>query len=129
MVRQLMRSSLVHMVFGFLAMGGWALFANRGHGLEQAWVPALAQGTISALLTGVIKRALEAMDGRVPGPGAWVLPPLATATGVLVTLVAAHTLVRTPELVATIAFPWSLSTLYAFLYNGALVRARRGAAP
>jgi hypothetical protein len=128
LIQRLMRSSLVHMAFGFLAMGGWALFANRSHGLEQAWPAALVQGALSALLTGVIKRALEAMDGRIGGPAAWVVPPLVTATGVLTTLVIAHSLVGTPELLATIAVPWSLSTLYAFLYNAALVRARRGAA-
>ncbi|NBB14245.1 hypothetical protein GVN21_02615 [Caulobacter sp. SLTY] len=127
MIQRLMRSSLVHMAFGFLAMGGWALFANRAHGWEQAWAPALAQGTVSALLTGVIKRALEAMDGRVPGLGAFVVPPLVTASGVLATLFTVHSLIGTPELAATIAFPWSLSTLYAFIYNAALVRARRNA--
>ena len=29
---------------------------------------------------------------------------------------------------ATIAFPWSVSTLYAIIYNAGLVRARRSAA-
>lgn len=129
MIQRLMRSSLVHMAFGFLLMGGWALFANRGHGLDQAWLPAFVQGAISALLTGVIKRALEGMDGRIKGAAAFVLPPLVTASGVLATLLIAHTLVGTPELFATIAFPWSFSTLYAFVYNAALVRTRRGAAP
>ena len=33
MIQRLMKSSLVHMAFGFLLMGGWALFANRAHGL------------------------------------------------------------------------------------------------
>jgi hypothetical protein len=127
MIQRLMKSSLVHMAFGFLLMGGWALFANRAHGLEAAWLPALAQGVVSALLTGVIKRALEWMDGRVAGPLAFVLPPIATALGVMTTLVAVHSLIGTPELVATIAFPWSLSTLYAFIYNAALVRSRRAA--
>ncbi len=127
MIQRLMKSSLVHMAFGFLLMGGWALFANREHGLAAAWLPALAQGTLSALLTGVIKRALEWMDGRLTGPLAFVLPPIATALGVLTTLALVHRLIGTPEPVATIAFPWSLSTLYAFLYNAALVRSRNAA--
>ena len=129
MIQRLMKSSLVHMAFGFVLMGGWALFANRAHGLEAAWLPALAQGGVSALLTGVIKRALEWMDGRFGGPLAFLLPPVATASAVLATLVSVHSLIGTPELVATIAFPWSLSTLYAFIYNAALVRARRAEAP
>ena len=129
MIQRLMKSSLVHMAFGFLLMGGWALFANRAHGLEAAWLPALAQGVVSALLTGVIKRALEWMDGRVAGPPAFVLPPVVTASAVLASLFTIHSLIGTPELVATIAFPWSLSTLYAFIYNAALVRARRAPTP
>lgn len=127
MIQRLMKSSLVHMAFGFLAMGGWALFANRAHGLQAAWLPALAQGTVSALLTGVIKRALEWMDGRFASVLAFLLPPVATAGAVLATLVTVHSLIGTPELVATIAFPWSLSTLYAFIYNATLVKARRAA--
>lgn len=126
MIQRLMKSSLVHMAFGFLLMGGWALFANRHHGLA-AWPPAIAQGVISALLTGVIKRVLEGFAGRFTGPLAFVAPPLATALGVLATLVAVHSLIRTPELVTTIAFPWSLSTLYAIVYNAALVRSRNAA--
>lgn len=127
MIQRLMKSSLVHMAFGFLLMGGWALFANRAHGLQAAWLPALAQGVVSALLTGVIKRALEWMDGRFAGPLAFLLPPVVTASAVLATLFTIHSLIGTPELVATIAFPWSLSTLYAFIYNAALVRARKAA--
>ncbi len=124
MIQRLMTSSLVHMAFGFVAMGGWALFANRGHGLEAAWLPALVQGMISALLTGLIKRALERMACRLAAPLAYLLPPIATASVVLAILAGVHSLIGTPELVATIAFPWSLSTLYAFIYNAALVRAR-----
>lgn len=125
MIQRLMRSSLVHMAFGFLLMGGWALFANREHGLAAAWLPAVAQGTISALLTGVIKRALEWMDGRLTGILAYVLPPSSTAIAVLSVLFAVHSVIGTPELIATIAFPWSLSTLYAFIYNATLVKARK----
>lgn len=125
--RSIFRSSAFHMAFGFVLMGGWALFANRAHGIEEAWLPAVAQGTISALLTGVIKKAIEWMDGRIPGPLAYVLPPLVTASSILATLWTMHTLIGTPEVAATIAFPWSLSTLYAIVYNAGLVRARRAA--
>ncbi|HEX5776497.1 MAG TPA: hypothetical protein VFX95_07435 [Caulobacteraceae bacterium] len=125
--RSFFRSSAAHMAFGFLLMGGWALFANRAHGLEASWLPALAQGTISALLTGVIKKAIEWMDGRIGGPLAYVVPPLATAGSILATLFAMHSAIGTPEIAATIAFPWSISTLYAVIYNAGLVRARRAA--
>ena len=125
--RSLFRSSAAHMAFGFLLMGGWALFANRAHGLEESWLPALAQGVVSALLTGVIKKAIEWMDGRIGGPLAYIVPPLVTASSILATLFAMHSAIGTPEIAATIAFPWSLSTLYAVIYNAGLVRARRTA--
>ena len=125
--RSLFRSSAAHMAFGFLLMGGWALFANRAHGLEASWLPALAQGTVSALLTGVIKKAIEWMDGRIGGPLAYIVPPLVTASSILATLFAMHSAIGTPEIAATIAFPWSISTLYAVIYNAGLVRARRAA--
>ena len=125
--RSIFRSSAAHMAFGFLLMGGWALFANRAHGLEGSWLPALAQGVVSALLTGVIKKAIEWMDGRIGGPLAYVVPPLVTASSILAVLVTMHSLIGTPEVAATIAFPWSISTLYAIIYNAGIVRARRAA--
>jgi hypothetical protein len=103
-------------------MGGWALFANRGHGLAAAMAPALAQGVMSGLITLVLKRALEAMRGRFPGLAAYAVPPAITAAVILAVLVAVHRLVGTPEIAHTIAVPWSVSTLYAILYTAALVR-------
>lgn len=127
-MQRLMKSSLVHIAFGFLLMGGWALFANRAHGLEGAWLPALVQGILSGALTGILKKTLEALDGRLSGPLAWVIPPTVTAASILALLSLVHTLIGTPERVATIAFPWTVSTLYAVIYNAGLVRARRSAA-
>ena len=127
-MQRLMKSSLVHVAFGFLLMGGWALFANRAHGLGAAWLPALAQGTLSGALTGGLKKTLEWLDGKIGGAPAFVIPPALTAGSILVLLMGVHTLIGTPELAATIAFPWSVSTLYAFVYNAGLVRARRSAA-
>lgn len=127
-MERLLKSSLVHIAFGFLAMGGWALFANRAHGLAGAWLPALAQGAMSGALTGLLKKTLEALDGRLKGLAAWVAPPAITAGSILTLLVLVHTAIGTPEVIATIAVPWSVSTLYAIVYNAGLVRARRNAA-
>lgn len=124
-MERLTRSSLVHVAVGFLLMGGWALFANRAHGLAAAWPPALVQGTISGLLTGALKKTLEAMDGRLSGAAAWAVPPAITASAILALLTTAHRLAGTPEPAATIAVPWTVSTLYAVVYNAGLVRARR----
>jgi hypothetical protein len=107
-------------------MGGWTLFANLGHGL--AWIPALVQGTLSGLITLVLKRALEAMAGRFPGVAAYVAPPIITAGVILGLLVTIHRLIGTPEIARTIAVPWSVSTLYAVIYSAALAGGRAGPA-
>ncbi len=122
--RSLARSTALHVGFAVLAMGGWALFANSGHGLAAALPPALAQGTLSGLITLVLKRALEAMVARIEGPLARLAPPALTAAVILAVLVGIHRLIGTPEVLRTIAVPWSVSTLYAFIYSAALVRGR-----
>jgi hypothetical protein len=122
---KLARASAVHVGFAFLAMGGWALFANRSHG-AGALLPALAQGLLSGAITFGLKRALEALAARMTGWAAYVLPPLVTASAILAVLVGVHTLIGTPEIAATIAVPWSVSSLYAIVYTALLVRERRG---
>ena len=113
------------MAFAFLAMGGWALFANRAHG-AAALPPALAQGALSGAITFVLKRVLEALAARLTGWAAYIGPPLITASVILALLAGVHTLIRTPEIAATIAVPWSVSSLYAIIYTAVLVRERRG---
>lgn len=115
-------TTFAHVGFAFLAMGGWALLANSGHGLAAAALPAVSQGVLSGLITLVLKRALEAMSPRFSGALAYVLPPAITATAVLALLVTVHTLIGTPEIVRTIAVPWSVSTFYAVVYAATLAR-------
>ncbi len=124
---KLARASAVHVGVAFVAMGGWTLFANRAHG-SAAIAPALAQGTISGLITLVLKRVLEAFSARLSGALAYVLPPLATASVILALLIGVHRLIGTPEILATIAVPWSVSTGYAILYTVALRRTLHGRA-
>ena len=123
----LARASWVHVAFAFLAMGGWAFFANRNHGLDHAARAALLQGTISAALTFGIKRGLEALHGRLQGLAALLAPPILSCVSVFVLLVGAHTLAGTPEIWATIAVPFAVSSTYAFVYTGSLTAARRRA--
>jgi hypothetical protein len=127
-LQRLAGSTVAHVAVAALAMGGWALFANRAHGLAAATPPALAQGAMSGLITLGLKRALEAMAGRFPGALAYLVPPSLTAAAILLVLVAVHRLIGTPEIARTIAVPWSVSTLYAFTYTAALVRSA-GARP
>jgi hypothetical protein len=126
-LRDLAKSTPVHVGFAFIAMGGWTLWANAGHGLAAAWLPALVQGAISGAITLVLKRALEAMATRLSGPAAYALPPIVTATAILTVLIGVHKLIGTPEIARTIAVPWGVSTLYAVIYTSVLARGRTGA--
>ncbi len=119
-------STLAHVAFGFLAMGGWAFFANRHHPLDQALTAALVQGAISGALTLVLKKALEWMSSRMRGAAALIAPPIITAASILAILTTAHTAAGTPEIAATIAVPFTVSTSYAILYNLKLWRAAHG---
>jgi hypothetical protein len=120
----LARASAVHVAVAFVAMGGWTLFANRTHG-AAAIGPALVQGAVSALITLGLKRTLERLAARLSGWRALVLPPLLTASVILAVLIGVHRLIGTPEIAATIAVPWSVSTLYAIVYTAALAKGRR----
>lgn len=121
-LQSLGRSTLAHVSFAAVAMGGWALFANRSHGMAGAVRPAIAQGVMSGLITLALKQTLEALAGRFNGGLAYVVPPAITATTVLAVLVGVHALIGTPEIAATIAVPWTVSTLYAFGYTATLVK-------
>jgi len=126
---RLARASWAHVAFAFLAMGGWALFANRTHGMARAAPAALLQGILSAGLTFGIKRGLEALFGRLNGLAALAVPPMTSCVIVLALLVAAHTLAGTPEIWATIAVPYAVSSTYAFVYTASLFMVRRRGAP
>jgi hypothetical protein len=119
-------STAVHVAFAFLAMGGWAVFANRAHGLGPALLAGVVQGTISAVITLLMKRGLEALFARLSGVPAVVLPPLASCLIVLAVLVGLHTLAGTREIWATIAVPYAVSSSYAIIYTLRLARLRKG---
>ena len=57
------------------------------------------------------------MSARLRGLGGLIVPPLITATAIATILSTAHTLAGTPEILATIAVPFTISTSYAILYN------------
>jgi len=125
----LARASWVHVLFAFLAMGGWAAFANRGHPPAEALRAGLVQGLLSAGLTLGIKRGLEALHQRMRAPAAVLAPPVISCACVLALLVIAHRLAGTPEIWVTIAVPFSVSSAYAFIYTAGLeLRARRARA-
>ncbi|WP_449467800.1 hypothetical protein [Stenotrophomonas humi] len=110
------------MAVAFVAMGGWATFANSGHSMPQPLIAGVVQGTLSALITLFLKRMIEALSARLPGSiGGW-LPPLAALTASLTLLTSIHWLAGTPEIVRTIIVPLSVTGVYGTLYNIALRR-------
>ena len=122
-MKSLLRSTVVHVAFAFIAMGGWTLFANRGHGLQ--WASAATQGAASAVITLVLKRVLEGLGGKFPGLLAYIVPPLITAGAISLMLFFLHRAIGTPAILQTIAVPWCVSTLYAILYSADVERRRR----
>jgi len=117
-----LRSTLGHVAFAVAAMGGWAAFANRDHGTAAMAIAFAAQGVLSGLITLLIKRWLEWAHARLTGPAARVLPPLVSCLTVAGVLTGVHALLGTPEVLATIAVPWTVSTFYAFAYALSLER-------
>lgn len=122
------RSTWTHVLFGFLAMGAWAAFANREHGGLAMAYAFVVQGTLSGLLTLALKRWLEtafqSLMADWPMLPRRLTPPIISCVIIGTALFLAHRLAGTPEIIATIAVPWSVSTLYAFLYTATLAPLR-----
>lgn len=113
---KILRSTALHVGFAFVAMGAWAAFVNRDHGQGAAALAFLVQGGLSGLITLVMKRFLEDAAARTAPGYRRVVPPLITAGSILTLLTLAHMAAGTPELLATIALPWTVSTTYAFVH-------------
>lgn len=125
-LRSLAGKGVVHVAFAFLAMGGWAFFANRLHPMPRPLVAAGVQGTLSALLTLYLKTAIDTLSGRFHGRKRLLLPPLIACLGSSAILVAIHAAAGTPEILKTIALPLAVSTSYAALYNYSISRGEFG---
>ena len=121
-IRRLAGSGLGHMAIAFLAMGGWALFANRDHSLPRMLAAGVVQGMLSALITLFLKSTIERLARRFKGSAAlWVPPAIAIALSATL-LLTVHMLAGTPEVADTVALPLLVSTSYAALYNYSLYR-------
>ncbi|MDE1996049.1 MAG: hypothetical protein KGI75_26360, partial [Rhizobiaceae bacterium] len=116
-LRALAGSSIVHVLFAFLAMGGWAVFANRLHPMPRPLIAGAVQGTVSACLTLFLKSVIEALSRRFSGVTRFWAPPLIACLGSITLLVMLHTLAGTPEILKTITVPLLVSTSYAAIYN------------
>ncbi len=116
-VKALTGSSIVHVLFAFLAMGGWAVFANRMHPMPRPLVSGLVQGVLSGCLTLFLKSVVEALSRRFSGLVRLWAPPLIACLGSATILVVIHALSGTPEILKTIAVPLLVSSSYAAIYN------------
>ena len=124
-LQRLLHSAAAHVLFAFLAMGGWAAFANRSHTMPAPLYAGLVQGTISACLTLFLKSVIDWLSSRFSGSTRYWAPPLMACLGSASILVAIHAASGTPEIAKTIALPLLVSTAYATIYNCS-TSARRG---
>ena len=125
-IKTLAASSIVHVGFAFVVMGGWAVFANRAHGLPRAMVAGLVQGLLSAGLTLLLKTVIDRLAVSFSGPSRLWAPPLIACLGSTAVLLIFHHLAGTPEIVPTIAVPLLVSTSYAAVYNYSIFARTRG---
>ena len=124
LVARLGRSSAVHVAFAFVAMGSWALFANRAYPLPRMLLAGLVQGALSGCLTLFLKRVVEKLSAIFAGSLRLVAPPVIALLGSATLLVTFHILSGTPEILKTIAVPLLVSTSYAALYNYSISNGR-----
>ncbi|MGV2099784.1 hypothetical protein [Rhizobium sp. 21-4511-3d] len=124
LVARLGRSSAVHVAFAFVAMGSWALFANRAYPLPRMLLAGLVQGALSGCLTLFLKRVVERLSAIFSGPLRLVAPPVIALLGSATLLVTFHMVSGTPEILKTIAVPLLVSTSYAALYNYSISKGR-----
>lgn len=117
-------SGFVHVAFAFLAMGGWAIFANRAHAMPRPIMAGLVQGAMSALLTLCLKTTIDALSRRFSGVGSLWAPPAIACAGSTALLVAVHAISGTPEILRTIAVPVAVSATYSAIYSYSIFRRR-----
>ncbi len=112
-----LKSTSLHVAFAFVAMGGWAIFANSTHPMPKPLLAGLVQGSISAALTLFLKRTVDWMRPRFSHGAGHVAPALIASLASAMLLVTAHLLAGTPEVARTIAVPLLVSASYIFTYN------------
>ncbi|MDQ0562700.1 hypothetical protein QO004_004505 [Rhizobium mesoamericanum] len=124
LIRHMAFSSVTHVLFAFVAMGGWALFANSNHPLQQALLAGVVQGGLSACLTFFLKTVIERLSRQFKGRAGLWAPPLIACLASTAALISIHALSGTPEILKTIAVPLAVSTSYGAVYNYFLYQQR-----
>ncbi|MBX3493432.1 MAG: hypothetical protein KF899_10740 [Parvibaculum sp.] len=127
LVRRAAASAAAHVLFAFIGMGGWAVYANWDHAMPAPLIAGAAQGAMSGAITYFLKTAVDGLRARLPrGFGAWAPPLIACSISACV-LVAVHAASGTPEILKTVAVPLTVATSYALIYNFTQFTAERKA--
>lgn len=124
MIVRLAGAAWVHVLVGFVLMGSWAFYANAAHSMPKPLIAAVLQGSLSGAITFGLKTVLDYLRDRLSaGFAAWA-PPLITCSVSLCVLIGVHSIAGTPEVMKTIAVPFSVASTYAVTYN--LIMYRKG---
>ena len=111
------RKKWLHAAAGFLAMGGWAMVANRAHAWPAIVSSGLVQGALSACITLIMKQVIESLALVLSGWRARALPAAACFALSVSLLALTHTVAGTPEILATMSVPVTVATAYAAIYT------------
>lgn len=100
-----------------LLWAGWAVYINYEHGFEARVHAAIAQGSVSFSVAFFMSLLLEYFRGFFTRPHLRILVPVIATMSIVIVLTAiAHLLMKTPEIVNTMAFPSFMGTVYCTIY-------------
>lgn len=121
----LLRSTIAG-IAGFVGYGGWAMYANAGHGSDIAMRSGIVQGTYSLILTFLMTLVTEWLYVRLGGlSGGRSLTVSLIAIILFCSAYSIHKLVGTPEVLMTILPGFVIGTIYTLVYVMGLSRANR----
>lgn len=97
--------------------GAWAFYANHAHGWKQATQASLTQAAVSLTVTFLVTMIIELVSQRFQNATVAIL----LSAGSAIAFVAAysvtfHLLMRTPEVLTTIAPVLALGSIYCISY-------------
>lgn len=96
----------------------WAAWANYEHGFEAAYRAAIAQSSMSFVITLFMTVSIEAIAARDYSPWRqWAYSILGPCALVLTFLIAVHLLVGTPNWLLTIAPSIAIGLTYTSFYS------------
>lgn len=114
-------------VVAFVLWGGWAFYANVDSSSTFPLIPALVQGSASAIITLLMALAVQRLNilfAATPRLAAW-LPPFVIVAITSTLLVVFHSLAGTPNLVATVIPPSAVAFAFCLFLSLSLANTRQ----